>query len=347
MRHMKGGFKMAKVFKRIKKCGDIVGVYDYEKGYFKNYSSVSGLKKGDDGFYYNVNTGERVLIGRQNQGLVSEEDRKKIRVRNFFKAKNRIRDLVNTNVYSWGSSRPKFLTLTFKSDVSDLRMANDEFKKFIKRLNYYIVSNIDNEFVGLKYVAVPEIQEKRAKKYNVSVWHYHILFFNLPFVKWDIIHKVWGLGSTYIEGFEDVSNRKNKIRYSDKNKCLVNGRTQIRNVGAYITKTMEYMAKNLNDDRLVGQKCYFVSKGLKEPDIFEFGEIIDLGQKKETMLAHNLSCENIVFANVFENEHIGKCVYREYNTRFSFGSTSFSLRMILECLRNIWGVSDTDMIINC
>lgn len=40
--------------------------------------------------------------------------------------------LVDTNF----DNQTKFLTLTFKENIQDIEYANNEFKKFIKRLNY-------------------------------------------------------------------------------------------------------------------------------------------------------------------------------------------------------------------
>jgi len=42
-----------------------------------------------------------------------------------------------------------------------------DFKKFIKRLNYAVGDKV-------QYVAVMEIQEKRAKRYGKNVIHLHI-----------------------------------------------------------------------------------------------------------------------------------------------------------------------------
>ncbi len=68
-----------------------------------------------------------------------------------------MRRLINANVNryedeNFNNYKPVFLTLTFADNIKDISMANKEFRKFIKRLGYYIA----NKQTYLKYVVVPE-----------------------------------------------------------------------------------------------------------------------------------------------------------------------------------------------
>jgi hypothetical protein len=122
------------------------------------------------------------------------------------------------------------LTLTFKENVREVKKANYEYTKFIQRFNY----ELGYKKGYLKYVVVIQFQERGAV-------HYHMAFFNLPYVK-DLknkLLKIWGKGFT---NFRKIKN--------------------VRNVGRYMTR---YMTKDINDNRLYGQKCYFGSNGLKKP----------------------------------------------------------------------------------
>lgn len=94
-------------------------------------------------------------------------------------AKKRLYDLVSCNLNKHKDHRGKkqsfkFFTCTFKEEIKDLERANKEFKKFIQRLNYFFTDK--EQF--LEYVAVPELQLENDR----GVWHYHVLFFNLPFI---------------------------------------------------------------------------------------------------------------------------------------------------------------------
>lgn len=333
-----------RVYKKYKKCGDIVAVHQYEKGFLLGYKKTVGLAMEYDEEtkkkkYYKIDkkTGEltEVKVGRQNVAR-SEEEQKRIRKRNLFKAKNTIKDLINTNAYAYidnkkNTIRPKFLTLTFKDNITDLKVANTEFKNFIKRLNYYIKKNIDKDFIGVQYVTVVEFQERGAV-------HYHSLMFNLPWIKWNVILDKWGLGGAYIEGFKSKDNKVVKIDYDNEKKCFKANGSSIHNVGAYITKTMEYMSKSLDDDRLKGQKCYFSSRRLKKPIV-----VNDIAKNKNQIeqLVATLSERNLVFSNTYFNDHIGMCHYQEYNTKF----TGISSRTVMEdftdmCVREAWGTDN-------
>ena len=230
--------------------GNIIEIYKYEKGYWKN------------GIVSNKN-------GRRGSDTPLKEEREDNRAKVLARAQKSVRRTINSNVgqYGYGVS-PKFLTLTFAEHITNLKMANYEFKKFLQRLNYYLFKDKKNR---IKYTAVPEF----TKKGRV---HYHIVFYNLPYIKSDHLAIVWG------NGFIKV----NRIEKCD-------------NVGAYVSK---YMTKN--NKKLVGEKCFFNSRNLFEPV-----EILD--KKKIEKLVASLSPEKIKFSSNFGNEYLGIINYHQYN----------------------------------
>lgn len=178
------------------------------------------------------------------------------------RAKSRLIDLVNTNVFAYKKSDgevfpPVFLTLTMDIKkvgveiATDIQTANYEFTKFIQRLNLRIINQKKSYS---KYVAVIEFQKdidfKGIVKANGGAIHYHIILFNMPFIHKTEIEKIWGNGFIRVREIEDVTN-----------------------VGFYITK---YMIKDLNDPRLKNHKCYITSKMLLKPTIVQFEELINL-----------------------------------------------------------------------
>lgn len=146
--------------------------------------------------------------------------------------------LINSNEGRYGEMT-KFFTCHFKENMTDIKEANSLFRCFIKRLSWHCYKTEGR----LKYVAVPEIQPERLEKYGVAVWHYHVMFFNLPYVPFKDLKKLWGHGGVYI-----------------------NARKEVDNWGAYMTG---YMAKELTDERLKGTKCYLRSEGLIEPIVIK------------------------------------------------------------------------------
>lgn len=158
----------------------------------------------------------------------------------------------------------KFVTLTFKDNIQDLGVANYEFKKFVQRLNY-------NYKIKLQYSVVIEFQERGAI-------HYHALFYNLT-EKLDInrVADLWGNGFIKVNSIKDVDN-----------------------VGAYVCK---YMTKS-DDDRLLGKKMYFNSRGLKKPQEIKEPDVV-------SALVGSLQYQTPKYENKFSNEY-NSVEYKQY-----------------------------------
>lgn len=183
----------------------------------------------------------------------TEEQYQENKRKNIRKAATRIMNLVKHNVGQYkknnGNSYPPIgLTLTFKDNVQDWDFANTEHRNFIKRLNYYVYGKKCSD---LAYISVPELQQRGAI-------HYHIFFFNLPYVDKDFIEELWGNGTAHIK--QEV------------------GSLEGESLGKYITK---YMTKQFYDkdkqgnykfyyDKSTweGKKTYFASKNLFKPVVF-------------------------------------------------------------------------------
>lgn len=230
--------------KKIVWSGNIVEVYEYENS---------------------------IVKGETNNGLgrlleADEENKKRHRKNTLARARRHVRRLINANVNAWGE-KPKFLTLTFAENVQDIKQANYEFKKFRQRLEY------DLE-IKLKYVVVIEFQKRGAI-------HYHVVFFNLPYVEANYLASIWRNGFIKINAIDHVDN-----------------------VGAYVTK---YMTKDNDDERLKGKKSYFTSRGLKKP-IEKY-----LNDEKEIAKIKDKLSHKKVYENQFENEYTGNILYTQYN----------------------------------
>jgi hypothetical protein len=128
--------------------------------------------------------------------------------------------------------RTKFMTLTFRENKQDVSEANTDFKKFIKRLNYRLYKS---KIQKLKYLAVWERQKRGAV-------HYHIVFFDLPFIKVNDLEKIWGHGFVKLNKV-DVDSRDN--------------------IGRYISK---YFCKSA-EEKDYKQKAFFKSRNLLLPEV--------------------------------------------------------------------------------
>lgn len=222
--------------------GNIVEITRYQYGYTKG---LQGTNK----------TGRKGIEGKtaEEQAKTQIENRSKTLQR----ARQHIRRLANAN-----PQLDKFFTLTFKDNIKDIKTANTEFDKFIKRLNYYSTKN------GLKkvqYIAVVEFQKRGAV-------HYHLLC-DLPFISAKTLESIWQNGFIKINKIDKVDN-----------------------IGAYITK---YMSKDNHDIRLIGKRCYFTSQGLNEPiEITDSNEIAKLLKGQKIIRRYTSTFESEYFGKI-------------------------------------------------
>jgi len=154
------------------------------------------------------------------------------------RAKNNLRRIVIGNMYHYQIYRPVFLTLTYHENMQSLEKGNYDFKKFIQRFDYKLGYK-------LRYVAVPEFQERGAV-------HYHLLIFNIPFTEKETIGKLWTHGFI-------------KIKLVNKGMGVFN----------YIIK---YLNKSFSDEQYKGKKRYFCSVSIRPEEIFDEEKVSELYQ---------------------------------------------------------------------
>ena len=145
-------------------------------------------------------------IGRAGQTGTTEEQKRENRKKRAQRARQKVRRYANANF----SKDSKFITLTFKDNVTDLKAANLAFTEAVKRFNRYFGYRI-------QYIAVPEFQKRGAV-------HYHMLL-NVPYIPHDKLAELWGHGFVKVNRIDNVDN-----------------------IGAYITKymTKDNMDERLN-----------------------------------------------------------------------------------------------------
>ena len=233
---------MKTYYKKAIVSGHVIEIYQYEKPVYSDYE-LNKIRQHE---------------GRRQEA--SEDNKQKNREKCSNRAARTVRRLVNSNI----AINSKFLTLTFADHVTDLKKANYEFKKFKQRFEYYLG-------VRIKYLCVPEF----TKKGRI---HYHVVLFNLPFVKNKTLQSIWSNGFIKI----------NKIDNCD-------------NVGAYVSK---YMTKD--NEQMIEEKSYFTSRNLEKPL-----EIVN--EKEIEILADSLSPTDVVYLNSFVNDYLGLVNYTQYN----------------------------------
>lgn len=226
-------------------CGDIIEIYEYDNPIIFGYEDT---KKSSHG----------------RSSTANDVDKKENRSKTLARARRDLKRIINRNIHKY-DVESKFVTLTFSEHITAFETANYEFKKFRQRLEYELGFK-------LKYAVVPEFTK-------IGRIHFHVVMFNIPFIRNSKLQKIWANGFVKINRIESVDN-----------------------VGAYICK---YMTKDNVDERLQCKKCYFTSRGLYKPI-----EIIE--EKRVANLLNDLPEGALTYANTFENEY-NSTTYRQYN----------------------------------
>lgn len=267
---------MRKVYHKAIISGSITEIYSYKEGitvgFAKNHDG-SRLEAGDD--------------------EVSKEDRIKRDEANLKRSLSRsvqtLRRTINANIGQWGKEKPKFVTLTFKENVLEHEIANAEFREFIKRLSYKLFKKQS----GLKYTCVVERQARGAI-------HYHVLFYNLPYIKHKDLLEVWENGK-------------------EQRGVRINAIEDVDNVGAYVVKYIEKDIQALKDgfDTKTGKsakeknkKLFFQSRSLIKPTEIELTEE-ELQKLEKELIDEKAS----VFEATHENEYVGEMTYKQIKRR--------------------------------
>jgi len=166
------------------------------------------------------------------------------------RAKVKLYRLIVGNIGQHGKYRPIFATYTFKEPVEHLDLA-------LKKLKVYLTSLKRHLGYRPKYVAVPQIQWQRYKKTGFKVWHFHICFFNVPKLDFEINDQMWGHGTVNLQYVKGV-----------------------RNIGAYLAG---YFTKEDWQVIPFNSKFYYPSRYLLQPqDIYQL-DTIDAVLNRDTV----------------------------------------------------------------
>lgn len=184
----------------------------------------------------------------------------------IWRSRQRIIQLVNSNENMYGQ-KMKFITYTFKNNVTDLKEARLWWEMYVRKLR--------GQFGKLRYLGVAEIQKKRYATTGHKVWHFHVLFFNLPFVYGakDIHSRLWEQGFVKIITIDHV-----------------------KNVGLYVSK---YLRKDLQEEGLAGEKSFFTSKNLKKPvQLRRFKSIKEILHSKGSVVSLESSYQSANYGKI-------------------------------------------------
>jgi len=195
---------------------------------------------------------------------------------------------------SWGM--PCFLTTTYADPV---RGKPTNRKQQIADNNAFIRKLRARYGKGILLIGVFELQDghrlKDKTKTPRNTIQTHWLVFNLPYNEWEDLKVMWGLGTVHVS----------RLKYNYRS-----ARNASSRVSNYITKTAKYMAKEMGVTAKAGEKTYFVSAGLNQPDTFIRYEQVDLVLNEIYARHYECTRRSELSYNPFFHAW---CVYEEWN----------------------------------
>jgi len=224
--------------------GDIIEKYQYEfpivtgRQVEKKKKKKKKKKKALD--KYRKDRREKIL-----SKLVKIDNVKRSRSRK----KKDIRRLVNSNCTKKNRFFCSFFTCTYKENEQDEYKAREDFNKFIKRLQYnypgkyYSGKNGSQRFLDFtRYIWCIE----RQMLNNRGAIHFHVVFFDCPYLHFSKFQELWGLGTIDVH----------QLNFA-------------KNTGAYICKYFEETDDSFFKNPIIG-KTWCKSQSLNNADIQRF-----------------------------------------------------------------------------
>lgn len=156
----------------------------YELCYSQYRNTKISIRMLDKNNYVLLSTGEVKQCSH-----IKNRSENKLQVSQSLK---RLRDYINTNVVN--VNHCKWITLTYKENMTDTKRLYLDFKNFIKRFKY--------KYGPFEYIVAMEPQGRGA-------WHCHcIIIFNkkCPFIPNSIIENLWGNGFTKTNKLSNIDN---------------------------------------------------------------------------------------------------------------------------------------------
>lgn len=227
----------------------------------------------------------------------------------------RLRDYINTNVVDL--KKCKWITLTYKENMTDTKKLLRDFEKFIKRFRYYFKD------YKIEYIVAMEPQGRGA-------WHCHCIFIFdkvAPFISNnDVMEKLWSYGFTNTTNLKSIDNvgayltaYLGDMEFNNDNVLLLkeNGldmsKMVLKDVNEIEGKKLKTPKSFIKGGRLYlyppNFNLYRISKGIKKP----IKEVMSYKKAKEKIghltptysVAYNITNCDIDYSN-----HI---IYEYYN----------------------------------
>lgn len=137
--------------------------------------------------------------------IIEEQEEKTRGIESIKKSKTNLRRLINSNLDQY-QEKDKFLTLTYANEMKDRNKAYVDLKRFLEKVRYHFGKQV-------QYIGVMELQDGSRRKDKdktkaTNNIHWHLLIFNMPYVKKKELQRLWGKGIIdirKIENYKDIA----------------------------------------------------------------------------------------------------------------------------------------------
>ncbi len=287
---------------RVKEMGNIIEVMHSERTNHKIY-----IKKISDSEYIDLRTGEV----KQCEKI----DNRACNLNSVRQSLGRLRDLLNTNIKD--PSHCRWVTLTYKENMTDPKRLYEDFKKFNMRMRYN----------GYKYEYIVAMEPQGR-----GSWHAHLVMIfddKAPYIKNDsedpkefTMESAWGHGYTKTKKLEDVDNVgayltaylgdmemsdfKN-LSEEEKDKMRIFGIKEVEIKGSTEKKSILKGARlHMYPPKFNLYRC---SRGIKKPVISYETEI----EAQKKVSEGTLTFEKTIEISDNDSQFCNKINYRHYN----------------------------------
>ena len=156
------------------------------------HNSKPSVKKVANGYFQNLKTGE-IIESKKKTSEKRTESPTSLK-RTF----QRIGQIIQANVSE--PEKVRWVTLTYKENMTDTKRLYEDFRRFYGRLKTYCKQN---NWSPPEYISVAEPQARGA-------WHLHIFLIwtdmLAPFIPNDDMERLWRHGFTKIKAIKDTDN---------------------------------------------------------------------------------------------------------------------------------------------
>lgn len=206
-----------------------------------------------------------------------------------------LRRIINNNFV--GDFTEKHIVLTYKSEMTDYKQANKDFKDFWARFSY--------KYTNFEYIRIIEPQQSGR-------WHIHLLIksnlYKRIFIEQNKLNKIWGKGMVWINNIPFLDNfgayfsaTFSDIDMYENNQISDNKKSKIKG------GRLKYYPANF--------KLYTCSKGIKKPVaiILNHSEVKNLVKNHEPFYSYTNKVKSV---NKKGNEiELNSITYEQFNLK--------------------------------